>query len=179
VFLDESGFLLAPLVRRSWAPCGQTPVLRQRGRHHKKVSAIAALCVSPLRDQVKLYFRLYTDRNIKSPQVIAFLRALDEELESSWCLLWDRLNAHTAKITKSYVDTRDGLHPFFFPSYAPELNPVEYLWSYSKTNPLANLAVYEVTELAAAARTCSRSIQRKPELLRSFIRHSPLFLRLK
>jgi transposase len=179
VFLDESGFLLAPLVRRSWAPCGQTPVLRQRGRHYKKVSAIAALCVSPQRDQVKLYFRLHPDRNIKSPQVIEFLRGLDQELGSSWCLLWDRLNAHQAKITKHYLNGVGRLHTFYFPSYAPELNPVEYLWSYTKTNPLANLAVYEVEKLAAAARSCSRSIQRKPELLRSFIRHSPLFLRLR
>ncbi|MGA3263040.1 MAG: hypothetical protein ABSC47_03235, partial [Terracidiphilus sp.] len=46
VFLDESGFLLASLVRRSGAPWGQTPVHCQRGRHHKKVSAVAALCVS-------------------------------------------------------------------------------------------------------------------------------------
>jgi hypothetical protein len=46
VFLDESGLLLLPLVRRSWSRCGQTPVLRQVGRNRKKVSAIAALCVS-------------------------------------------------------------------------------------------------------------------------------------
>jgi hypothetical protein len=47
VFLDESGFLPAPLARHSWAPAGQTAVLYQRrGRHHKKVSAVAALCVS-------------------------------------------------------------------------------------------------------------------------------------
>ncbi len=42
MFLDESGMLMAPLVRRSWSVRGQTPVLRQRGRCHQKVSAIAA-----------------------------------------------------------------------------------------------------------------------------------------
>lgn len=166
-------------MRRTWAPRGHTPVLYQRGRHHKKVSAIAALCVSPQRDQVRLYFRLHTDRNIKNPQVVEFLRGLQQELGASWCLLWDRLNAHRSKKTTASLSTLADLHPFFFPSYAPELNPVEYLWSYCKTNPMANRAVYEVTELATVTRACGRSIQRRQELLRSFIRHSPLFLRLK
>jgi transposase len=179
VFLDESGFLLAPLVRRSWAPCGQPPVLYQRGRHHKKVSAIAALCVSPQRDQVRLYFRLHPGRNINTDLAIEFLRALDQQLQDPWCLLWDRLNAHRAKKTTAYLDTVPHLLPFFLPPYAPELNPVEYVWAYCKMNPLANLAVQEVTDLAKVARHHGHSLQRKPDLLRSFLRHSPLFLRLR
>jgi hypothetical protein len=43
VFIDESGFLMAPYVRRSWAPKGATPVLYQCGRSHQKVSDQAAL----------------------------------------------------------------------------------------------------------------------------------------
>jgi len=179
VFLDESGFLLAPLTRRSWAPCGQTPVLYQRGRHHKKVSAIAAVCVSPLRDQVRLYFRLYPGRDVDSPRVIAFLKALDGELETDWCLVWDRLNAHRAKAARAWLGTVPHLRTFFFPSYAPELNPVEYLWSWTKMNPLANRAIHEVDQLAVVARNCARSLQNHELLLRTFIHHSPLSLRLK
>ena len=178
MFLDESGFLLAPLVRRSWAPCGQTPVLHQRGRHHKKVSAIAALCVSPQRDQVRLYFRLHPGKDVDTPLAIEFLRILGQELETSRCLLWDRLNAHRAKKMAAYLTTVPHLHTFFLPAYAPELNPVEYVWSYLKMNPLANVAVPEVHELALRTRHSGCSLQRKPELLRSFLRHSPLFLRL-
>ncbi len=179
MFLDESGFLLAPLVRRSWAPCGQPPVLYQRGRHHKKVSAIAALCVSPQRDQVRLYFRLYPGRDVDAPRVTAFLKTLDRELESNYCLLWDRLNAHRAKTTTAWLTTLPCLRTFFFPAYAPELNPVEYLWSWSKMNPLVNRAIHEVDQLAVVARNATRSLQNHENLLRSFLRHSPLSLRLK
>ncbi len=179
MFLDESGFLLAPLMRRSWAPCGQTPVLYQRGRHHKKVSAIAALCVSPRRDQVRLYFRLYPGRDVDSPRAISFLQHLDRELEANWCLLWDRLNAHRAKTTNAWLTTAPQLRTFFFPPYAPELNPVEYLWSWTKMNPLANRAIHEVDQLADLARNSTRSLQNHENLLRSFIQHSPLSLRLK
>jgi hypothetical protein len=170
--------LLAPLVRRSWAPCGQTPVLYQRGRHHKKVSAMAALCVAPRRHQVRLYFRLHPGKEVDATLAIQFLRILDQELQTRCCLLWDRLNAHRAKKTTAYLATVPHLHPFFLPAYAPELNPVEYVWSFWKMNPLANVAVPEVYELALRTRHSGRSLQRKPELLRSFLRHSPLFLHL-
>lgn len=178
MFLDESGFLMAPLVRRSWAPVGQTPVLLQRGAHHRKVSAIAALCVSPARDDVRFYFRLHRT-DIAAAQVITFLAALSRELDDPWLLLWDRLNAHRARRTQDFLLARGWLQPCFFPSYAPELNPVEYAWSWLKNNPLANLARIELDALAADARQSARRLQHHPFLLRSFLHHSPLFLRLR
>ena len=170
--------LLGPWVRRSWSPRGHTPVLYQRGRHHKKVSVMAVLCISPARDQVRLYFRLYPNANIQAPHVIGFLRYLDQELQGSWLLVWDRLNAHRAKITAQWIATRKTLRTVFLPAYAPELNPVEYAWGYLKMNPLANLAFAETQQLARATHRHARSLQKKQTLLRSFIRHSPLSLRL-
>lgn len=178
MFLDESGVLMAPLVRRSWAPAGQTPVLYQRGAHHRKVSVIAALCVSPERDQLRFYFRLHA-ADISAPQVIAFLGCLERELDAPWLLLWDRLNAHRARRTGDFLAARRWPKTCFFPSYAPELNPVEYAWSWLKNNPLANLVRLELDSLAAATRHSVRGLQHQPLLLRSFLRHSPLFLRLR
>ncbi len=178
VFLDESGFLMAPLVRRSWAPAGQTPVLYQRGAHHRKGSAIAALCVSPARDDVRFYFRLHAS-DIAAAQVMAFLSALDGELDAPWLMLWDRLNAHRARRTQDFLLARGWPQPCYFPAYAPELNPVEYAWSWLKNNPMANRAHLELDALADAARQSARRLQRQSWLLRSFIHHSPLFLRLK
>lgn len=170
---------MASLVRRSWALRGQTPVLYQRGRHHQKVSVIAALCVSPDRDEVRLYFRLYPDHNIKAQDIVPFLRAVDRELNGRWLLLWDRLNAHRAKYTRRALEGMENLETFFFPSYAPELNPVEHVWAYLKMNPLANLEVTETQDLAQITRRSARGIQRKESLLRSFIKQGVLFLRLK
>jgi transposase len=178
VFLDESGMLMAPLVRRSWSLRGQPPVLVQRGAHHRKVSAVAVLCVPPTRDRVRLYFRVYVETNIRASQTIVFLRQLARELTGSCLLLWDRLNAHRAHRTREFLATRPDLHPFFLPSYAPELNPVEYLWSYLKFNPLSNLAYFDLPTLASSTRRHARQLQHRPDLLRSFVRHSPLFLRL-
>ena len=64
------------------------------------------------------------------------------------------------------------------PPYAPELNPVEYAWGYLKMNPLANRPAFQTEELATMTRRSTRALQRNEPLLRSFLRHSPLFLRL-
>ena len=179
VFLDESGMLMAPLLRRGWAPCGHTPILRQRTRSHKKVSVIAALCVSPARDKVALYFRLHPGISISAAKVLPFLRLLVRQLGAPIVLIWDRLTAHRAGKVQVFVNKTSHLSTFFLPAYAPELNPVEYLWSYLKMNPMANLAPEDVETLTRQTRRHGRGIQRKGSLLRSFIDHSPLPLRLK
>ncbi|MGH7386961.1 MAG: transposase [Candidatus Methylomirabilales bacterium] len=178
-FLDESGVLMAPLVRRTWSPQGHTPILLHRTRAHQKVSVIAALCVPPSRDRVQLYFRLHPNRNITAVEVVAFLRQLRHQLGGPIVLLWDRLRAHRAVKVQTFLTPPTRIHPVFFPPYAPELNPIEYAWGYLKGNPLANWAPLDVDGLVAGARHANRALQHRPDLLRSFVHHSPLLLRLK
>lgn len=169
---------MAPLVRRSWHPRGITPVLYQRTRAYQKVSVIAALCINPQRDRVRLYFRLHTNANINALGVRAFLAQLHHQLQTPWMLIWDRLQAHRAKLVQQWLNCHPDIRAEFLPAYAPELNPVEYLWAYLKNNPLANAAFFDVEILADTARAHTRSLQQQPDLLRSFILHSPLSLRL-
>jgi transposase len=178
VFLDESGLMLAPLVRRTWAPRGQTPLFHQQGRHKRKVSIIAALSVAPRRRHVGLYFSLAADRNVDAWWVVAFLRFLLRHLRGPVVLVWDHLGAHISGLARTFVAQHPRLHVELFPSYAPELNPVEVLWSHLKLNPLANLAPPDTTELARVASREVHVIRRRQDLLCSFIRHSPLSLRL-
>lgn len=165
------------MVRRTWSRRGQTPVLRHVDGRRKKVSVIAALCVSPDRREVRLYFQLLVDQNFNAVAVRGFLKQLARHFRQPLLLIWDRAKIHRGLATQVFLDVMDWWQ-FYFPPYAPELNPVEYVWSYLKTNPLANLACPEVAALAAAGRRHTRSLQYKPGLLRSFIRHSPLALRL-
>jgi transposase len=179
VFLDESGFLMAPLLRRSWSPCGNTPIVRHRTRSHKKVSAIAALVVSPCKSNVRLYFRLHPDENIATAQVRHFLQNLHRHIQGPVVLIWDRHKAHRSRKTTSLLKSWADFHSVLLPPYAPELNPVEGVWGYLKLNPLANLACLQLDELHRCAHRHSRSIQRNPDLLRAFVEHSALPLRLK
>ena len=140
---------------------------------------LAALCVSPGRDQVSLYFRLHPNQNVRTPLVIDFLRQLCRHLPAPMIVVWDNLSSHRARALQTWLGRYPGIHLEFLPAYAPELNPVEYLWSYLKTNPLANVAATALDPLAKLARHHSRRLQRTPRLLRSFLAHSPLSLPLK
>jgi len=174
VFLDEGGFRMAPVVRRHWAPRGQTPLLLQRGEHHQKVSVIAVLCLRGRGRGRGVYFRLHPNADIHTQQVISFLRHMDRELNGPW-LLWDRLNAHRARRTSQFLASRSYPRAYFLPAYAPDLNPIEYAWCYLKMNPLANSPHFDLPALTHTTRRQARSPQRKPDLLGSFLSHSPLF----
>ena len=158
---------MAPLVRRTWAPRGHTPVLLQRARSHQKVSAVAALVVSPGRDRVQLYFRLHPGRNVRAGEAVEFLRILHRHLRGPLIVIWDNLNVHRSKKVRALLETTPGLLAEYLPPYAPELNPVEYLWSFLKLHPLANLAFFDLDEIATATRSHARALQRNEELLRS------------
>lgn len=178
VFLDESGQLMAPLVRRTWAPRGQTPFLWQRTNAYRKVSAMATLVVSPQRDRVRLYFRLHPNANINAASVLEFLQHLSRHLPGPVILLWDRFLAHRARIVQAYIAKKAGWHSEFLPPYAPELNPVENAWNYLKTISLANQALFDLATLTKTAKRHGHALQRRQQLLASFIKHTPLFLRL-
>jgi hypothetical protein len=171
--------MMAPLVRRTWSPCGQTPLLHQKTSSHKKVSAMASLCISPHRSRIHLFFRLYPDANINAESVESFLRNLLKELPGHVVIVWDRFMPHRSQ--KVHILSKDNprLHLFHFPPYAPELNPVENVWSYTKMNPLANMTAMDVDTLAGNTRRSIRSIQMKQPLLHSFLRASSLSLRLR
>jgi len=74
--IDESGLMMAPLLRRTWAPRGQTPSLVQAGAHRKKVSVAAALWLSPRRDHLGLYFHTLADGYFDNWYMTAFLEAM-------------------------------------------------------------------------------------------------------
>jgi len=171
---------MAPLVRRSWAPRGHTPVLLQRGRSRRKVSVIGALVISPRRRRVRAYFGLLPDANFDGQSILAFLIQLRRALGVPIALIWDRLGAHIgAPVAAWLVRNRHHVRAHLLPPYAPELNPVELIWAHTKSNPLANCAPGELEELLDQTQVATLAIGDDEPLLRSFIKHCPLSLRLK
>lgn len=165
-----------PLVRRTWSPCGQSPRLVQPAHPHRRVSAIAALIISPKRRRLRLCFRLHTGAGIDGSKIRAFLGQLRGQIRGPIVLIWDGLQAHRGAKIRDWTRIRR-IHLEWLPPYAPELNPVEYVWGWLKTNPLANYAPPDVPRLASAARRHTRRLQHCDKLLWSFMEHSPLPLR--
>lgn len=171
--------LMSPLVRKTWSPRGQTPIFYQKTCSHKKVSVIGALCIASCRSCLSLYFRLHPDLNINADIVVAFLRCILKELPGHIIIVWDRFQPHRSKKVQKLLVANPRLHLDFFPPYAPELNPVEYVWAHTKMNPMANMTAMELDALTINTRGNMRSLQKKQPLLRSFFKKSGLALRFK
>jgi transposase len=170
--------MMSPLVLRTWAPKGVTPVSEQKTAMHEKVSCIGAIAVSRKRDRVRFYFRLHPNRNINTDRVLPFLGGLLRQLPGNIVVVWDGWRTHRNRKVTAFLGRHRRLRLEYFPPYAPKLNPVEYVWSHSKRNPLANHAAPNLPFLTISVREAGKSVQRKEGLLRSFVRHSKLPLRL-
>ena len=161
VFIDESGLSERPHRVRTWAPRGQTPVL-QLSFNWKVLSAIAGITIW------NFYFRLYPG-TIKTPQIIDFLGRLRRQLDRKLLIIWDGLAAHRSRRVREYVEASEGMIRLVrLPAYAPELNPVEYIWGYCKHHELPNFCPKDFAHLGQMACSRLRSMQRRPKLVAAF-----------
>lgn len=169
---------MLPTVRRTWAPTGQTPILRHRTRSHKKISTIGALSISPQRRRLGLYLHWHPNKNITQVEIISFLRDLLAHLRGNVVLVWDRLNAHRGAQVKLWRTAYPRLSVEWFPPYAPELNPMEYVWGHLKHHRLANHGLLELDEIHEQAKHAAAQVAGRQSLLRSFVHASTLPIRL-
>jgi transposase len=173
-FLDESGFSLKPSVRRTWAPRGQTPTLTYRF-NWKRLNAIGTLICEPDGSEPDLLLHLQP-KGVKDDAIVAYLEDQHRQVRGAIVLLWDHLRAHCGKKVADYLaHNRDWLHVEWFPSYAPELNPMEYFWSATKGKPLANLTPDRLDQLQCAIERAHRRTRRQPHLLHDFLVASKLY----
>jgi len=115
---------------------------------------------------------------VRTPQVIESLRGLRRHLHGRVILLWDRLSAHLSGATHRHLQAqRHWLHVELFPPYAPELNPVEYLWAHLDGGSMANFVPTRLDEVAAQVQRAMRRVRQRPDLGRAFLRHSGLYKR--
>jgi transposase len=163
--------LLIPNVVRTWAPKGETPYLYHLYRQ-ERLSAISALSVSPKKKRLALYLQL-RKRNIKGLDVHSFLESILKHLKGHVFLLWDRGSVHRCKKVQQFIIENPRLHLEYFPAYAPELNPTEYVWNQSD-RALSNTAPKNLGELRGNLRKSIRNIRGSQKLLWSCIYASDL-----
>ena len=147
ILIDETGLFLNPLVRRSWSKIGQTPVIAGDGGQRKKVSVIAGLSVSPVTQRLGLYFATEADGFFTADKVVPFLRDLLKHLRGKVVVVWDRGGNHKGPIMRKFLSKNSRLRLEMLPPWAPELNPVEDVWSWLKYGELANFVPDDTGEL--------------------------------
>jgi transposase len=165
VLIDESGFLMSPLVRRTLAPRGHTPILKTRAAHREKVSITAALTISPKQKQLGLYWRTYPRSFVNAQRAADFLRYLLQRLRGKVIVVWDGGPMHKGEPIRQILHDFPRLHLERLPPYAPDLNPVEYLWGYIKYGKLPNFLPADVFQLDATLNGHMAIIRNSPERL--------------
>jgi hypothetical protein len=176
IFIDESGFMLTPSVRRTWAPVGRTPIVH----HHfanDRVSVISGISVSPLRHRLGLYGLFFRD-NIGQDEVAVFLREVLHHLRGHVIALLDNSNTHRGGVVRTLCEEIPRLHLEYFPPYAPELDPDEGVWKLLK-DALANGRAGDIQELESDLADEFRQLAHSQSRLRGCFHGSdlPFYLR--
>lgn len=175
-FLDETGFSDRPTVRKTWAPKGKTPIIATAGGW-KNRTLIGTIITDPFLKTQPKFYAMIPPKSVHAEDCIVYLKYLKRHLKNKKLILfWDGLSAHTAKITKTFIaEQKDWLTIERTPTYAPELNPAEYLWSAMKTKDLSSTESANLQELDVNIWRSVKRVCRSKTVLRGCLRASPLF----
>jgi transposase len=171
VFVDESGFQLLPSVVKTWAPRGQTPILHTP-LTWKHLSVIGGITLTG-----KL-FSWVLDHAVKGDDLVFFLRHLLKQIPGKVLVIWDGLPAHRSLRVKDFLaqEAQDRLWLVRLPAYAPDLNPIEALWSYLKQVALKNLCCPSLAHLRAQLRLAIERLRHKRHIILSCFKQQLCYL---
>jgi len=165
---DETGLRSDDVRGRSYAPQGQTPVVRVNNKRH------GLWVISTVTNKGQMRWKAF-DGALNSDILIDFLRRLVKDAGRKIYLILDNLRVHHSKPVKAWLaEHKHEIEVFYLPSYSPELNP----------NEMANADLKQAVTKLAPARTKLqlvkatarhlRSVQRQPQRIRSYFEHEPV-----
>jgi hypothetical protein len=173
-FADEAGQTLHPAKATTWAPRGHTPVVKVTAKGTIRVSVAGLVCYRP-KHRSRLIYRTLTYRGRKGdpkgfrePDFADLLDAAHRQLKTPIVLIWDRLPGHKSALMRELITNRPWLRVYQLPGYAPELNPVEKVWSAMKRSP-ANLPATTAAALTTAVKNRLKRMQYRTGLIDGYL----------
>ncbi|WP_371657136.1 MULTISPECIES: transposase [unclassified Streptomyces] len=163
---------MTPPTSRTWAKRGRTPVIRVRGRSQRRFS-IAAMCCYKPGERSRLIFRpkRHVDhkrggrRSFTWTDYRDLLTAAHHQLDAPLVLVWDNLNVHLDTRLRDFINAHDWVTSFQLPSYAPDLNPVEGIWSVIRRSGQCNTAFSDPDHLIRVLRRSLRELQYRSDVI--------------
>ncbi|MFI9776763.1 transposase [Streptomyces sp. NPDC051956] len=163
VFEDEAGFSTTPPTARTWSRHGHTPVVRVRARSRRRLSIAALACYKP-GEPSRLIYRPCPDARPDGRKSFSWkdyrdlIQTAHQQLGGPIVLVWDNLNTHLTAGICRYIAERDWLTVYQLPPYAPDLNPVEGIWSVLRRATTTNRAFADPHDLITAVRRGPRQL---------------------
>ncbi|MDQ1304465.1 MAG: hypothetical protein QG671_292 [Actinomycetota bacterium] len=181
-FEDEAGQGLRPPKGRTWGRRGQTPIVHVRGGGRGRVNIAGLVCYRP-GDRSRLIYRIRIWRGRKGESKSLtwtdyrdLLVAAHQQLGGPIVLVWDNLSVHKMPPLQEFIDEHaDWLTVFHFPTYSPDLNPAEGIWSMLKAS-LTNFAATDINHLTRTVRRCLKRIQYQASLIQGCLTQTGLIM---
>ncbi|WP_255648633.1 transposase [Frankia sp. ArI3] len=172
MFEDEAGQTLRPPRVTSWGRRGRSPVVRVRGGGSGRVSIAGLACYRP-GQAPRWFYRLRQHRGRRGePKAFLWTEYRDlivaahRRLGRPVVLVWDSLNTHRCAEMLAFIAANSlWLTVIRLPSYSPELNPVESVWSLLKRGEIANRVLVDVDHLTSLVRRGMSRVGHRPDLL--------------
>lgn len=151
-----------PGAVRTYAPRGQTPILRVP-LTHDHLSVCGALT------EHGQLLQVVKEQAFRGADGVRFLRHLMRYVAGKLLVIWDGAPIHRGQAVKAFLssDENKGQRLWLerLPSYAPELNPVEGIWNYLKRRELGNLCCHDRAELRQELRWAVARLRHKHDVL--------------
>jgi transposase len=158
---DEMGLRSDHVTGTSYAPVGQTPVVRATG------SRFGCNMISAITNKGALAFMVFQGK-FKAPVFVAFLQRLLKHVDGKIYLIVDGHPVHRSGEAKRFVDEhQQRLRLIRMPGYCPELNPDELLNQDVKTNGLGKSRPTNRTELMTTVRRHLYRRQKQPQMIKN------------
>jgi transposase len=162
MFGDEAGVRSDAHAGTTWAPLGQTPVVRTDGER------FGLNMISAVSGRGRLRFMVVRGR-VTAAQFVEFLRRLVYRSKRPIFLIVDGHSIHRSRSVERFVHSLQGrLRLFYLPPYSPELNPDELVWNDLKNQGVGRMVIEGAAHLRYAVMSHLRFLQRCPSLVRSF-----------
>jgi transposase len=160
VWVDESGFYLLPLAVRTWAPRGETPILRVP-LTHDHLSVISAITL-----QGRLFLQVRKD-SYDSEAVVGFLRVLLRKISGKLLVIWDGSPIHHGQAVKDFLSAGAAMRLQLerLPGYAPDLNPDEGIWNYLKRVELGTVCAMDMADLRHRLWRAAVRVRHNPDII--------------
>ncbi len=161
-FLDEAGFQSDPPLGRTYGLKGKTPEVVTSGQRQ------SLNVISAVNARGEFWAATYTGK-LNAEAFVAFLQNFMKGRSGKTFLVIDGHPAHTAKLVDCYLETMEGrLELHRLPSYAPDLNPDEFVWAHMKKNGVSKKPLKQNESLLKRVQKDLVSIKDNRALVRSF-----------
>jgi transposase len=161
-FLDEAGFQSDPPLGRTYGLKGQTPVVPTSGQR-QSINVISAV------NARGAFWAATYEGKLNGESFVLFLKNFMKGRTRKVFLVVDGHPAHTARLAEQYVESLAGrLELHRLPTYAPDLNPDEFVWSHMKKNGVSKKPLKQNESLRERVEEDLLKIKADPALVRSF-----------